>query len=217
MGKLLFLFEKKNKNKYEIPAGITILSRPIYLYTTKTIWFLGSSNLFSFFLLNYFVSFKTFLNPPPSSTIWSSDSRTYFWKRKNNKIAVNSGLCVAGWLVNCWQEPIEFTGNDQIEFESWTIDVACAAETCRCERLCLFGRRTPRKWRDAARPPHQFYVFRMETQHSKLLSFLLHVVITVLSTIPRLEKEKEKKKYDKQNRSAGSAWRDNLKQVTSCW
>lgn len=41
--------------------------------------------------------------------------------------------------------------------------------------------------------PHQFYVFRMETQHSKLLSFLLHVVITVLSTIPRLEKEKEKK------------------------
>jgi hypothetical protein len=42
-------------------------------------------------------------------------------------------------------------------------------------------------------PPHQFYVFRMETQHSKLLSFLLHVVITVLSTIPRLEKEKEKK------------------------
>lgn len=24
------------------------------------------------------------------------------------------------------------------------------------------------------RAPHQFYVFRMETQHSKLLSFLLH-------------------------------------------
>lgn len=53
-------------------------------------------------------------------------------------------------------------------------------------------------------PPTSFMYFGWK-HNIQLLSFLLHVVITVLSTIPRLEKEKEKKKYDKQNRSAGSA------------